>query len=558
MFFNPEKCRNETEVESKFVVQYLLPALGYTPETWHQEVSLGNIRPDFLVHVSKFTPITLGKDSPLSLVIEVKSPKYNLTTPHVSQLKRYLNCLNAPYGLLTNGKDFRIFERNAQDIVIIFGCKGTEIEMKFAEIKSLIGREEIRQSRFGIQSFSKLSGDESAIHFRTNSLITVFSEENHKEMTNNLQNAVQLIKAGEKQRGGQLLAEILKSDSQNEVAWWWMADVVAKNAARRQYCLQQVLTINPDNQEAQKALISLKQRRETQNQLQQQKGESRMKTIAVYHNKGGVGKTTTVVNLAAALSKQGKKILIVDLDSQANTTFAVGLVTFDDEANDTLRERNILHVLSSEESFPIKEIARPADFCFPAVDVVPAHIDLMGAENDLNSIDYSRLILVKKLREVAQDYDVTIIDTPPSLNLYARIALIAADYFIIPSDLKPFANQGLKNVKELVKEVNGFRKIINREPIELLGVLASKILYNSRFRQSTLRKRMQAVEERYRVEMMESIIFERDEVAKCSEDTKIVEGVEIPDPRSVLDFKPESKSAQEFNDLASEILRKIG
>ena len=64
-----------------------------------------------------------------------------------------------------------------------------------------------------------------------------------------------------------------------------------------------------------------------------------MQVIAVYHNKGGVGKTTTVVNLAAALSKQGKRVLVIDLDSQANTTFAVGLVKFEDEVNDTLKEK---------------------------------------------------------------------------------------------------------------------------------------------------------------------------------------------------------------------------
>jgi len=257
------------------------------------------------------------------------------------------------------------------------------------------------------------------------------------------------------------------------------------------------------------------------------------------------------------LSKQGKKVLIIDLDSQANTTFAVGLVKFDDEANDTLKESNILHIMSSEELFSIKEIARPTNFCSPGVDVVPSHIDLMSAENDLNSLDYSRMILIKKLQEVEKDYDITLIDTPPSLNLYARVALIATDYLIIPSDLKPFANQGLNNVKKLIKDVDGFRKIISRKPVELLGVLATKVSTNSKFKEYTLPNRMQAVTERYGFDVMESIIFERDDLAKCSEITEIVEGREIPDPLSVLDFKPESQAAQEFNQLALEVLRAI-
>jgi len=496
MFFNPEKCRNETEVESKFIVQYLLPVLGYTPETWNQEVSLGSIRLDFLVFAAQILPITLGEDSPLSLIVEVKSPRQNLN-PHISKLRRYLTHLTAPYGLLTNGKDFRIFERKAQGIELVFRCTGSEIEAKLAEIKSIIGCKEIWQRRFGTQRLSQLSGvEQSNIQDQT------ISEE--------------------------MATIVVATTLTNEL----------KNDATGKTKLIQPIT------EA--------------NNVQEQPGESRMKTIAVYHNKGGVGKTTTVVNLAAALSKQGKKVLIVDLDSQANTTFAVGLVKFDDEANDTLKESNVMHLLSSEEFFPIKKVARPASFCDPVVDVVPSHIDLMSAENDLNSLDYSRMILIQKLREVENNYDITIIDTPPSLNLYARVALIAADYLIIPSDLKPFANQGLNNVKGLIKDVNGFRKIIGRKPVGLLGVLATKVSTNYKFQQSTLPKRMQAVMERYGLDVMESIIFERDDLVKCSEVTKIVGEMEIPDPRSILDFKPQSEAAQEFNNLAQEVLRKIG
>lgn len=500
MFFNPEKCRNETEVESKFVVQYLLPALDYTPETWNQEVSVGSIRLDFLVFAAKIMPITLGENSPLSLIVEAKSPKQNLN-PHISKLKRYLTHLCIPYGLLTNGKDFRIFERKGLDIELVFRCKGSEIESKLPEIKSIIGREEIWQRRFGTQSLSEPSGVETSAE------------------QNNIQD-----------RG--------ISEETATIATTKISTSESKNDAMGKAKLIQPIA------EA--------------NNVQEKPGESRMKTIAVYHNKGGVGKTTTVVNLAAALSKQGKKVLVIDLDSQANTTFAVGLVKFDDEVHDTLKESNVLHLLSSEEFFPIKKIARPASFCSPVVDVVPSHIDLMGAESDLNSLDYSRMILIQKLREVEADYDITLIDTPPSLNLYARVALIAADYLIIPSDLKPFANQGLNNVKGLIKDVNGFRKIIGKKPIELLGILATKVSTNYKFQQSTLPKRMQAVMERYGFDVMESIIFERDDLAKSSEVTKIVGEMEIPDPRSILDFKPQSEAAQEFNNLAQEVLRKIG
>ena len=182
---------------------------------------------------------------------------------------------------------------------------------------------------------------------------------------------------------------------------------------------------------------------------------------------------------------------------------------------------------------------------------------MIDQQQHLTRIAASRLRLLFKLEKIEDDYDIVIIDAPPSRDLYAEIALITADYLIIPSDLKPFANQGLNNVKGLIKDVNGFRKIIGRKPVELLGVLATKVSTNYKFQQSTLPKRMQAVMERYGIDVMESIIFERDDLAKCSEVTKIVGEMEIPDPRSILDFKPQSEAAQEFNNLAQEVLRVI-
>jgi cellulose biosynthesis protein BcsQ len=473
--FNPELCRNESEVESKLIVQYLLPQLGYTPETWHQEIAVGSIRLDFLAFAAQVIPFVLDDNSPLSVVMEAKHPNQNLNR-HTGRLKRYLTSLNVEYGLLTNGKELRIYQKVQDDIQLVFHCFGREINSKLDDIKTLIGRENLKEK----------------------------TTEDPTDIKINLQN------------------------TQNE-------------PSAEEKTLQPELT---NSQPISTPII-------------QQERQHTVKTIAVYHNKGGVGKTTTVVNLAAAIRKKGKKVLIVDLDSQANTTFAAGLAKFDDEELDELKDCNVRHLLQSEEFYPINEVAKKSQYSSPEIDVLPSHISLMPYETELNQQDSSKIMLLQKLKAVEDQYDVVIIDTPPSLNLYARIALITADYLIIPSDLKPFANQGLVNVKDFVKTINGYRKFLNKPPIEILGVLPCKISTNSRFVQYTLPQRLEVIPKRYGLKVMESVIYEREDLAKCTEKVQIVGNMEIPDPISVLDFKPDSTSAQEFDLLAREVLREI-
>jgi cellulose biosynthesis protein BcsQ len=146
-------------------------------------------------------------------------------------------------------------------------------------------------------------------------------------------------------------------------------------------------------------------------------------------------------------------VLLIDLDSQANTTFATGLIKFQFEEDDNLRESNIYHVIESGEFNFIQDIARPSHyFNTPEIDIIPSHINLIEGQYKLNQIGASKTRLVTKLKKVEEGYDIVIIDTPPSRDLYAQVALIAADYLIIPSDLKPFMNQGLLSVKASLRK----------------------------------------------------------------------------------------------------------
>jgi chromosome partitioning protein len=284
-----------------------------------------------------------------------------------------------------------------------------------------------------------------------------------------------------------------------------------------------------------------------------------MKAIAIYHNKGGVGKTTTAVNLAAAFCNKGKRVLLIDIDAQANSTFATGLIKFQFDEDDDLKDNNVYHLISSGDHNFIPEIVRKSKgFNMPEIDVIPSHIMLIDEQNTLTRIAASRLRLNAKLKKVEDDYDIVIIDAPPSRDLYAEIALIAADYLIIPSDMKPYANQGLVNVRNFVSEVDETRASIGKPKLKVLGVLPSKVLTNQKYLDHAFPRQRDSVLHRYGFPILDTIVYERIALSNCVNKTVTMGHLEIPDPKSIFEFDSDSDSVKEFRNLSYEVQQKIG
>ena len=248
------------------------------------------------------------------------------------------------------------------------------------------------------------------------------------------------------------------------------------------------------------------------------------KIIGVANQKGGVGKTTTAVNLAAALGVLEKKVLLIDADPQANATSGLGI----EEVN--FSTYNLL-----EHSADVKDCIQKTSS--PNVDLVPSHIDLVAAEIELVDRDKREYMLKKALEEVKSEYDYIIIDCAPSLGLITVNALTAADSVIIPIQCEYFALEGLGKLLNTVKNV---QKIHNND-LDIEGLLLT--MYDSRLRLSN-----QVVEEvnTHFPEMVFETVISRN--VRLSEAPSFGE--------SILMYDAESKGAIQYIQLAEEVLLK--
>ena len=249
------------------------------------------------------------------------------------------------------------------------------------------------------------------------------------------------------------------------------------------------------------------------------------KIISFANQKGGVAKTTSTYNVGVSLSRKGKKILIIDLDSQASLTISAGLEPFE-------YEKSIVSVMNKEGL----QIAECACKLNEKLDIVTSRLELAQLEIEMIGRPMREMILQRAIEPVKKDYDYILIDCPPQLSILTINALACSDYVIVPVKTDYLAYRGVELLQETIEEI---QSIINPR-LEVLGVIAT--LYEMRIKDD--KEILQALRDKYNV----IAVVKKLAIAKKG----------IYDGLAVSEQSPDNDIAREYDKVCNYIIEKGG
>ena len=250
------------------------------------------------------------------------------------------------------------------------------------------------------------------------------------------------------------------------------------------------------------------------------------KVISFINQKGGVGKTTTCVNLASYLAEYGKKVLLIDMDPQGNATSSVGI-------NKEDKHKTVYNVLINEDD--IKDVILPTPF--KNLDCIPANVDLAGAEVELVDVSNREKVFSKAISKIKDEYDFICIDCPPSLGLITVNSLTASNGVIIPIQCEYFALEGLSVLMYTLKLV---KKHLNPE-IDVEGVVLTMKDGRSNLGNSVAEE----VSKYFNDKVFKTII---------PRNIRLAEAPSYGEP--ILTYDPRSTGAKAYKELTEEFLRR--